>query len=135
MVSMAIAIISVQKRFAAPRPPVPAHDGFLLKPALIVSHTCGVCNLSSQGSTSFRGLRLFSGAFHPIGSKHSGSLLFWPYTGITSRWQETGPVARRIRYPMKPFALTFQILTYKELGWGKLERVTTELQDLVTPIS
>lgn len=93
MVSMAIAIISAQKRFAAHRPPVLAHDGFPLKPALIVSHTCGVCNLSSQGSTSFRVLRLFSGAFLPIESKHSGALLFWPYTGITSRWQETVPEA------------------------------------------
>lgn len=39
MVSMAIAIISMQKRFAAHRPLMPAHDGFLLQPALIVSHT------------------------------------------------------------------------------------------------
>lgn len=95
---------------------MPAHDGFLLKPALIVSHTCGVCNLSSQGSTSFRVLRLFSGAFLPIEPKHSGPLLFWPYTGITSRWQETVPVACRMRYLMKPFALTSQILRCKELG-------------------
>lgn len=70
MVSMAIAIISMQKRFAAHRSPMPAHDGFLLKPALIVSHTWGVCNLSSQGSTSFRVLRLFTGAFLPSGSKY-----------------------------------------------------------------
>lgn len=93
MVSMAIAIISAQKRFEAQRPLMPAHDGFLLKPALILSRTCGVCNLCSQGSTSFRGLRLFSGAFLPIESKHAGPLLFWPSTGITSRWQETVPVA------------------------------------------
>lgn len=114
---------------------MPAHDGFLLKPALIVSHAYGVCNLSSQGSTSFRVLRLFSDAFLPIEPKHSAPLLFWPYTGITNRWQEAVPVACRIRYLMKPFPLTSQTLSYKEFGWGKLERVTIEQQDLVTSLS
>lgn len=108
---------------------------FLLKPAPIVSHACGVCNFSSQGSISLRVLRLFSGAFLPIESKQAGPLLFWPYTGITSRWQETVRVACRTRYLMKPFALTSQILRYKELGWRKLERITVEQQDLVTPVS